>query len=195
LLGGVLVPLRLASLRQVDSLKELPHRRLFKLLTTPTIMITQMGVFQASISSCLTKRVQEYTRRTSWSHSCIQFYSLLKCDKLLHWLSETFSVIFFQNLFQLAQLSFMMSDTRLGLSLQSERQAQIKKTQEQSLQLLFHLIACNLGRLSKLSSETNSTCKLTVLHVEPHVISKHKRMRIIPCYFLTELHDVRFILL
>jgi hypothetical protein len=32
----------------------------------------------------------------------------------------------------------------------------------------------------ELSSETNSTCKLTVLHVEPHVISAPKRMRIIP---------------
>jgi hypothetical protein len=45
------------------------------------------------------------------------------------------------------------------------------------------------------ASETNSTCKLTVLRVEPHVISAHKRMRIIPCYFFTKLHDVRFILL
>jgi hypothetical protein len=45
------------------------------------------------------------------------------------------------------------------------------------------------------TSETNSTCKLTVLRVEPHVIPAHKRMRIIPYYFLTELHGVRFILL
>jgi hypothetical protein len=48
---------------------------------------------------------------------------------------------------------------------------------------------------SALSSETNSTCKLTVLRLEPHVISAHKRMRTIPCYFLTELHGIRFILL
>jgi hypothetical protein len=45
------------------------------------------------------------------------------------------------------------------------------------------------------SSETNSTCKLTVLRVEPHVIASHKRMRIIPCYFLTELHGVIVLLL
>jgi hypothetical protein len=45
------------------------------------------------------------------------------------------------------------------------------------------------------ASETNSTCKLTVLRIEPHVVPAHKRMRIISCYFLTELHDVRFILL
>ena len=45
------------------------------------------------------------------------------------------------------------------------------------------------------SSETNSTCKLTVLRIEPHVIPAHKRMRIIPCYFLTELHDLRLFLL
>jgi hypothetical protein len=31
------------------------------------------------------------------------------------------------------------------------------------------------------SSETNSTCKLTVFCVEPHVIPALKRMRIIPC--------------
>jgi hypothetical protein len=38
--------------------------------------------------------------------------------------------------------------------------------------------------LSFMTSETNSSCKLTVLRVEPHVISAHKRMRIIlPCYF------------
>jgi hypothetical protein len=49
--------------------------------------------------------------------------------------------------------------------------------------------------ISSMTSETNSTCKLTVLRVEPHVISAHKRMRIIPCYFLTGLHDLRFILL
>jgi hypothetical protein len=42
------------------------------------------------------------------------------------------------------------------------------------------------------TSETNSTCKLTVLRVEPHVIPAHKSMHIIPCYFFTELHDVRF---
>jgi hypothetical protein len=42
------------------------------------------------------------------------------------------------------------------------------------------------------TSETNSTCKLTALRVEPHVIPAHKRMRIIPCCFLTELHDLRF---
>jgi hypothetical protein len=41
--------------------------------------------------------------------------------------------------------------------------------------------------------ETNSTCKLTVLRVEPHVIPAHKRMRIIPFYFLPELHNVRFL--
>jgi hypothetical protein len=51
------------------------------------------------------------------------------------------------------------------------------------------------GEVSRPPSETNYTCKLTVLRVEPHVISAHKRMRIIPCYFLTGLHDVRFILL
>jgi hypothetical protein len=34
-----------------------------------------------------------------------------------------------------------------------------------------------------------------VLLVEPHVIPAHKRMRIIPCYFLTELHHIRFLLL
>jgi hypothetical protein len=45
------------------------------------------------------------------------------------------------------------------------------------------------------TSEINSTCKLTVLRIEPHVISAQKRMQIIPCYFLTGLHDVRFILL
>jgi hypothetical protein len=56
---------------------------------------------------------------------------------------------------------------------------------------LYHLLLT----WSAETSETNSTCKLTVLRVEPHVISAHKRMRIIPCYFLTELHDVRFILL
>jgi hypothetical protein len=48
------------------------------------------------------------------------------------------------------------------------------------------------GWIPLTSSETNSTCKLTVLCVEPHAIPAHKRMRIIPCYFLTELHDVRF---
>jgi hypothetical protein len=45
---------------------------------------------------------------------------------------------------------------------------------------------------SSTTSKTNSTCKLTVLPVEPHGIPANKRMGIIPCYFLTELHHVRF---
>jgi hypothetical protein len=64
-------------------------------------------------------------------------------------------------------------------------------------QLVFLARKSILGRRHKApcSSETNSTCKLTVLRVEPHVISAHKRMRIIPCYYLTGPHNVRFILL
>jgi hypothetical protein len=42
------------------------------------------------------------------------------------WSSETFSVLSFQNPSQLTQLSYPMSDTRLGLSLQSTGQAQMK---------------------------------------------------------------------